>query len=242
MTNLPNRDDREAERRFIIVVRAPRHRHRRCRAANVPRRVENLLLLKKWFRWLLLQKISIIKIGLVYVIMIVIAAVVMAGATQHLHTRYIHTIWDRLQLKIQFLIYTNAKDDNLTLTELLILTFNVKGGFFPESAIRFLDLQISKKKIFQKTILNLKFKIPAHNIILLSTGNLNFKLRIVFLEYSFFGDWEIWKTNCTFWKKKTPLVPPKFKGKLPLSAPLFRRLYRGSQLGFFNFHVSIIKM
>ena len=25
-------------------------------AANVPRRVENLLLLKKWFRWLLLQK------------------------------------------------------------------------------------------------------------------------------------------------------------------------------------------
>ena len=38
-----------------------------------------------------------------------------------------------------------------------------KGVFFSESAIRFLDLQILKKKIFQKTILNLKFKIPAQN-------------------------------------------------------------------------------
>ena len=28
----------------------------------------------------------------------------------------------------------------------------IKGGFFSESAIRFLDLQISKKKLFQKTI------------------------------------------------------------------------------------------
>ena len=42
MTNLPNRDDREAStRRFIIVVPES------SRAA-----VENLLLLKKWFRWL----------------------------------------------------------------------------------------------------------------------------------------------------------------------------------------------
>ena len=38
-----------------------------------------------------------------------------------------------------------------------------KGGFFSESAIRFSDLQISKKKIFQKTILNLKFKFQAQD-------------------------------------------------------------------------------
>ena len=36
-----------------------------------------------------------------------------------------------------------------------------KGGFFSESAIHFSNIQISKK-IFQKTILSLKFKIPAH--------------------------------------------------------------------------------
>ena len=41
----------------LLLWSARRGRHRcRCRAANVPRRVENLLLLKKWFRWLLLQK------------------------------------------------------------------------------------------------------------------------------------------------------------------------------------------
>ena len=93
----------------LLLWSARRRGHRRCRAANVPRRVENLLLLKKWFRWLsrlwstaasqgsvalllpvggaVAAEISIIKIGLVYVIMIVIAAVVMAGATQHSHTR-----------------------------------------------------------------------------------------------------------------------------------------------------------
>ena len=58
-----------------------------------------------------------------------------------------------------------------------------------------------QKKIFQKTILNLKFKVPAHNIRLLWAGILNFKFRIVFLEYFFWGDWEIWKMNQTFWKK-----------------------------------------
>ena len=35
-------------------------------------------------------------------------------------------------------------------------------GFFSESATHFLSLQISKK-IFQKTILNLKFKFPTNN-------------------------------------------------------------------------------
>ena len=41
-----------------------------------------------------------------------------------------------------------------------------KGGFFSESVMCFLDLQTSKKKIFQKTILSLKFKFPANNSIL----------------------------------------------------------------------------
>ena len=62
-----------------------------------------------------------------------------------------------------------------------------KGGFFSESAIHFSNLQ---KEILQKTILNLKFKFPAKNTLLLLEGNLNFKFRIVFLEYFFwrFGD------------------------------------------------------
>ena len=47
--------------------------------------------------------------------------------------------------------------------KLLFLFFLcVKGGFFSESAMRFLDLQISKKK-FQKAILSLKFQFPAKN-------------------------------------------------------------------------------
>ena len=65
-------------------------------------------------------------------------------------------------------------------------TIFAKGGFFSESAIRFLDLQISKKTIFQKTIFNLKFKFPTNNSKVLLAGNLDFKLRIVFLEYFFF--------------------------------------------------------
>ena len=76
-----------------------------------------------------------------------------------------------------------------------------KGGFFSESAILFLDLQISKKKVFQKTILNLKFKIPAHNIILFWAGILNFKFKIVFwnIFFSRFGDL---KNESHFLKKK----------------------------------------
>ena len=42
-----------------------------------------------------------------------------------------------------------------------------------------------KSPNLQKTILNLKFKIPAHNIILLWVGILNFKFRIVFWNISF---------------------------------------------------------
>ena len=79
-------------------------------------------------------------------------------------------------------------NSNLFLNEyFLVLT---KGDFFSESTTRFLDLQISKKKIFQKTILNLKFKIPAQNSIMLWAGILNFKFKIVFWNI-FFRDLEI---------------------------------------------------
>ena len=51
----------------------------------------------------------------------------------------------------------------------------VKGGFFSESAKCFSNLQISKKEIFQITILNWKFEFQAQGS---------------FLEYFFwrFGD------------------------------------------------------
>ena len=62
-----------------------------------------------------------------------------------------------------------------------------KGSFFQKVRFVFLDLQISKKKIFQKTILSLKFKFPANNTLLLMAGNLNFKFRIAFWNI-FFGD------------------------------------------------------
>ena len=71
-----------------------------------------------------------------------------------------------------------------------------KCGFFSESAIRFSNLKISKKNFFQKTILNLKFKFPTKNTLLLLAGNLNFKFRIVFSE------------------KKPPLVRKVFKFSL----------------------------
>ena len=68
--------------------------------------------------------------------------------------------------------------------------------------------QISKspKKIFQKTILNLKFKFPAKNTLLLLAGNLNFKLRIVFWNI-FFGDL---KKRIALSEKKPPLTRRKF--------------------------------
>ena len=58
-----------------------------------------------------------------------------------------------------------------------------KGGFFSESVIRFLNLQ---KKIFQKTILSLKFK---------------FQVKDSFLDYSF---WRFEK-RIALSEKKPPL-------------------------------------
>ena len=66
----------------------------------------------------------------------------------------------------------------------------LKVAFF-QKVIPFSNLPISKKKeIFQKTILDLKFKIPGHNRIMLWAGILNFKFRMVFWNIVL-GDWEI---------------------------------------------------
>ena len=64
---------------------------------------------------------------------------------------------------------------------LFLLHGMVKGGFFSESVMCFSNLQ---KNIFQKTILNLKFKFQAQDS---------------FLEYFFFFEtWRFKKTNRTF--------------------------------------------
>ena len=61
-----------------------------------------------------------------------------------------------------------------------------QGGFYSESAIRFLDLQISKKNI-PKNYPKLEIWICC---LLFLAGNLNFKPRIAFRNI-FFGDLEI---------------------------------------------------
>ena len=78
-----------------------------------------------------------------------------------------------------------------------------EGRSLLESAICFSNLQISKKK-FQKTILNLKFKFPAYNTLLLLAGNLNFKFRIVFWNISFLEIWRFEK-RIALSEKKPPL-------------------------------------
>ena len=104
----------------------------------------------------------------------------------------------------------------------------LKVAFFQK--VRFIfQISQSPKKIFQKTILNLKFKIPTHNIILLWGGILNFKFRIVFWNI-FFWDWEIWKMNRFFWKKK------------PFSKYVVEAawIYHGHIIGYFNWEWCII--
>ena len=76
----------------------------------------------------------------------------------------------------------------------------VEGVFFRRSYSFFKSPNLPK--ILQKTILNLKFKIPAHNSSLFWAGILNFKFRIVFGIFSF-GDSEIWKKELNFLKKAT---------------------------------------
>ena len=76
-------------------------------------------------------------------------------------------------------------------TKLCIRNVRVtKGGFFFRKCDSFFRSPNLEKKIFQKTILNLKFKIPAQNSIMLWAGILNFKFKIVFwnIFFSKFGD------------------------------------------------------
>ena len=70
-----------------------------------------------------------------------------------------------------------------------------KGGFFFRECDVFFK---PPKKLFQRTILNLKFKFPTNYNMLLLAGNLNFIFRIVFLEYFYFGDL---KNESNFLKK-----------------------------------------
>ena len=73
-------------------------------------------------------------------------------------------------------------------------------AFFQKVGWNFFRSPNLKEKYSKKTILSLKFKFPVNNSKVLLVGNLNFKLRIVFWNI-FFWDLEIWKSNCTFWKK-----------------------------------------
>ena len=77
----------------------------------------------------------------------------------------------------------------------LFHTSYVKGGFFSESAIRFPDLQISKKKYSEKLswVWNLNF--PKNNSKVFLLGNLNFKLRIVF-----------WNIFLEIWRFEKPIT------------------------------------
>ena len=86
-----------------------------------------------------------------------------------------------------------------------ILSSLTKGGFFSESAICFFKSPNLQKRIFQKTILNLKFKFPANKSKVLLARNLNFKLRIVFWNIFFwrFGDL---KKGIALSEKKPPLM------------------------------------
>ena len=59
---------------------------------------------------------------------------------------------------------------------------HLKVAFFQK--VRFV-FQISKIKIFQKTILSLKFKFPTNYSILLLTGNLNFKFRMRYFRNNY---------------------------------------------------------
>ena len=86
----------------------------------------------------------------------------------------------------------------------------LKVAFYQK--VRFV-FQISKspKKIFQKTILNLKFKTPTHNIILLLVEILYFKFRLVFWNI-FLGRMGDLKKESHF-LKKNPLFMAKTRQK-----------------------------
>ena len=71
--------------------------------------------------------------------------------------------------------------DGMKLSDWIKCVAITKGSFSSEREMKFFQISKSeKKKIFQKTILSLKFKFPANNSKVLLAGNINFKLRIVF--------------------------------------------------------------
>ena len=78
-----------------------------------------------------------------------------------------------------FLIFFSSIFSNLSLK---VAFFRKCDSFFRSPNL--------EKKIFQKTNLNLKFKIPAQNSIMLWAGILNFKFKIVFWNI-FFQNLEI---------------------------------------------------
>ena len=66
----------------------------------------------------------------------------------------------------------------------------------------FLNSPNLQKKNSKKTILRLKFKFPAIHFTVIG-GKFKFQVQDSYFEYSLLGDWKIWKTHCTFWKKST---------------------------------------
>ena len=121
----------------------------------------------------------------------------------------------------------------------------IKVAFFQKVWFVFQISKSPKKKYSKTTILNLKFKFPAQNTLLLLAGNLNFKLRIVFWNI-FFGDL---KNKLHFLKKKTPLktlkgiwdyhddVDDRFEPLEPLDSWLWS-FVMGVETGFFSVSVT----
>ena len=65
----------------------------------------------------------------------------------------------------------------------------LKVAFFQKVQNVFQVSKSPKKKIFQKTILNLKFKFPANNsTYTVIGGNFKFQAQDSFLEYFYFGN------------------------------------------------------
>ena len=77
-----------------------------------------------------------------------------AGIFKIIFSRLLFTIIFKLKMVISRL---------LSLLVHLYVEWVLRVTFFSESAIRFSNLQISKKKLLQITILNLKLEIPVHN-------------------------------------------------------------------------------
>ena len=70
--------------------------------------------------------------------------------------------------------------------------------FLEAPFVRMLRMRSASLKIFQKTILSLKFKFPANNTLLLLAG-----LQDSFLEYFLFEIWRSEKISSHFLKKAT---------------------------------------